>query len=318
MPLPIISFDPILANSVRGLAWSLKKTEQWKTIRQEANRRVVKLPQYNNPLFQWELKWGYVNDGWPGAIQPTQQSNVPYSDFKVLRSLYFQAKGQGNEFYFQPPDAIVAGQAIPAPDANNNSEVVHTYGGYPLPFTTFNLAVTNVVILNNVLTVTVSSLSTLAVGMGILFAGIGTATFLNNQTVQVTSIKPGSVTFSAPFAHANYSSTPDTGTASVVSYMQPVNESVQVLAGGALTSIFVNGSAASNYTLAAPSTVAPYDGYVIQWNSTGGSIPVSTDSIIANYTYYYDCEFGEDSLEYENFMPYLWKVGALKFQQVGL
>lgn len=318
MSLPIINFDPIIqAPSVRGITWSLKRTEQWKNLRQQSSTgRAVKIPQYNNPLYQWELKWNYVNNGWPGAIQPTQLSNTPFTDFQVLRSLYFQAKGAGNEFYYQTPDSVVTGQPIAAPDTNNNSEVVRTVGGYPIPFSALGLTITNVAIQNNVLTITVSSITGLAAGMGLQFSSVGTATFLNGQTVQVTSIK--SNTFSAPYTHANYASTADTGTATVISNMQPVYESVQVLAGGALTSIYVNGVAAGNYTLSSPSTVAPYDGYVIMWNTTGGSIPGATDSIIANYTYYFQCEFVEDSLEYENFLAYLWKVGSLKFQQVRL
>lgn len=324
MPLPIINFDPLLTSpAVRGITWSLKKTEQWKTIRQEANRRVVKVPQYNNPLYQWELKWNYINDNANWSIQPTQSSNAPFSDFQVLRSLYFTAKGQGNEFLYQPQNNVITNQLIGQPDANGNSEVVLTVGGYNANFSSTTLSITNVALTTNVLTITVSSLDALTAGMTVKFGTLGTATFLNGQTVTVTSVNAGALSFTAFFSHANYVSAADTGTLTVQTTMVPVYESVQSLLGASLTSLSVNGTAvgvSTDYVLAGPSTVSPYDGYVIQWNygGTPGAKPPAGSQILAAYTYFYQSEFVDDSLEYENFIPFMWKVGSLKFQQVGL
>lgn len=318
MPLPVINFDPLVQSpSVRGITWSLKRTEQWKTIRQQApTGRVVKVPQYNNPLYDWELKWNYVNNGWPGGIQQQQTLNGLYTDFQVLRSLYFQAKGSGNEFLYQPIDSVISNQVLAAPDANGNTEVVKTVGGYQIPFSALALTITNIQVLNNVLIITVStSLSTLAANMCVQFSGVGTATFLNGVTIQVSSINSGSLTFEAPFTHANYAATADTGTATVVANVQPTYESVQSLLGASLSSLYVDGVLQSGtaYTLATPGVVAPYDGFVIEWTTA----PAATSTITANFSYYYQSEF-EDSLEYENFLPYLWKVASLKFQQVRL
>lgn len=330
MPLPIINFDPLLtAPSVRGIGWSLKLTENWKTLRQEANRRVVKLPQYNNPLYEWELKWNYVSDAPSFAIKPTQSQNAPFTDFEVLRSLYFFAKASGNEFLYQPINSAVTNQLIAPADANGNSEVVITVGGYQSGLAAATLSVTSVQVSNNILTCTIASgdsakLAAMAPGMTVNFSTFVGASFLNGQQgIIVTAVNTGSNTFRAFFSHANYGPTSDSGTTTIADQMVPINESVQSLSVARIATLQVNGafmSEGSDYSLSGPSTVAPYDGFVIVWSfgAVLGATPPAGSLIQADFTRYYQCEFSDDSLEYENFLPFLWKVGSLKFKQVGL
>lgn len=88
------------------------------------------------------------------------------------------------------------------------------------------IPVTNVAVAANVLTITSSATLTqvLTTGLDVEFTGIGTATFLNGQTVTITAV--GANTFSAGFNHANYSAG-DTGLGTVVSGGSPVSGSVQ-------------------------------------------------------------------------------------------
>jgi hypothetical protein len=75
------------------------------------------------------------------------------------------------------------------------------------------LTITNIAITSHVLTVTVSSgASGLSVGQQVVLAGLTTATFLNGQTVLVSTI-PGDTSFTAYFVNTNYVSAADTGTA---------------------------------------------------------------------------------------------------------
>ena len=73
------------------------------------------------------------------------------------------------------------------------------------------LTITNIAITSHVLTVTVSSGATgLSVGQSVILTGLTTATFLNNQTVQVSTI-PGNTSFTVAYTHADYVSASDTG-----------------------------------------------------------------------------------------------------------
>ena len=69
--------------------------------------------------------------------------------------------------------------------------------------------ITAIQLLSNVVTVFCSNSFTPGLGIGL--SGITTATFLNGQTLYVLSAT--STQFTAAFTHADYSSTPDTGTA---------------------------------------------------------------------------------------------------------
>lgn len=75
------------------------------------------------------------------------------------------------------------------------------------------VAVTNIAITTNVLTVTANN--NFQVGQSVLLTNIGTATFLNNQTVTVIATGLSATKFEAAFTHTNYVSHLDTGTATM-------------------------------------------------------------------------------------------------------
>lgn len=88
-------------------------------------------------------------------------------------------------------------------DPNNNLQQI----------TGVTAAVTNVLVSLNTLTIRANN--NFIVGAQVTLSGIGTATFLNGQIVVITSAS--ATQFTANFTHADYASTPDTGTATASS-----------------------------------------------------------------------------------------------------
>lgn len=90
-----------------------------------------------------------------------------------------------------------------------------------------------------------------------------------------------------------------------------ITESVQELNNVNVSSVTVGGSPSSAWSLKQANTVAPYEGMVINFNSTPNS-----NVIAASYTYYYRCTFDEDSQDYGQFSTLLYDLKTLKFRQV--
>jgi len=95
---------------------------------------------------------------------------------------------------------------------------------------------TSVSIVSNVLTVQV--VNAFGVGQTILLNGLTTATFLNGQTVVVTT--QNGTSFTAAFTHANYGPASDTGTAQNLLYLQEQIVFNGFLSPGTYTPTFVN------------------------------------------------------------------------------
>lgn len=98
------------------------------------------------------------------------------------------------------------------------------------------------------------------------------------------------------------------GNAEIIHSIGGYFESVQALTG---LQVFFNGVLQANPTVAAPGTVAPYLGYVIQSAPTNQAVTV-------NYNYYYRCQLENDKTDFENFMFQLWVLKELPFMQVRL
>lgn len=89
-----------------------------------------------------------------------------------------------------------------------------TYTGFTAPYTHANYGlpntVANVQVASNVLEIQTGTNHTFLPGTQVTFNTVGTATFLNGQTVSIVSV-PTANTFHASFTHADYPSTVDTG-----------------------------------------------------------------------------------------------------------
>lgn len=120
--------------SPRDIHWAVHKVQQWSTIVQKSTSGGrIAIPLWpNNPLWGWEWTYDVILDdltrlSYAGA----PNNNTLYSDINMMQAFYFANKGGGVEFAYQPPDSVVVNQLIAPPDANNNSELIHTIGGVP-------------------------------------------------------------------------------------------------------------------------------------------------------------------------------------------
>src|SRR5271168_1090618 len=130
----------------------------------------------------------------------TTSFNPIFTQCDPANGNYFQATGRDLVTFY----LFAAEEFAPAWLATTNYNV-----GSVVNFAGEVDTITNVVILTNVLTITAHN--TFTVGAQVNLIGLTAATFLNSQTVVITSST--GTTFTATFSHADYTSTPDTGTA---------------------------------------------------------------------------------------------------------
>lgn len=307
--LPIVPMNQ--AQPIRGLTWAVTESDEFRTLNQQSdNGKMALFPRWSNNIHHWEFIWNYINDGASCSQLPIQPGNAPWTDFQLLKGLRNWVKGSGGVFLYNPPYASVVSQLLAPPDANLNSELIYSIGAFPVPNSgaAGPFTISTVQVLNNLLKIATAG-GIPAPGANITFTGVGTATFLNNQSVSV--LYSAGSTFYAAFQHANYGGAGDTGTATITGFMQPVTESVQYQTG---LTLYQAGTLIStgNYTVFGPSTVAPYQGYTIQFNFT------PTSPITASFTLAYLAMFEDDSISYDNFMYNYWALKSLKVKQFRL
>lgn len=141
---------------------------------------VSVVPIYSGGLITWQIFF-ISEDGVLARYDFSQTNGV------------LERAGTGSfAFASNAPAVIAAGEAYGALRARSTTSTI-----------------TNVAITTNVLTV--SCTNTFEAGEIVNLTGLTTATFLNNQTVTVSSA--GGSSFTAAFTHADYASAADTGTA---------------------------------------------------------------------------------------------------------
>ena len=113
-----------------GQGWSVHKKPTWNTlVASHVSGREVRAPQYQYPLWEFELVFDGLSDSpsaWPGLGAQTLQS---------LLGLYLQCQGQLSPFlYFDPSDNYVTGQAVATGDGFTEQFVLgRTLGGFLEP-----------------------------------------------------------------------------------------------------------------------------------------------------------------------------------------
>lgn len=113
-------------NRVRGITWNVDREEQWSTLKQQAqNGRFVRFPNWQQPLWRFVFRWGYIKDK-PDDMVP---GNV-YTDLRTLWGDVLSFQGQAKDFFYQPDDTAVINRVLAPPDLNGNVEITHDIGGY--------------------------------------------------------------------------------------------------------------------------------------------------------------------------------------------
>lgn len=164
--------------------------------------------------------------------------------------------------------------------------------------TSFTAAITQVAITSNVVTITCAN--GFVVNTQAVISGLGTATFLNGQTLTILTASP--TQFTAAFVHANYGPTADSGTATDVGIVQigtsspgntvsdtitltnPVTagNTVFVIVGGIDSGGF--GSGHCNITSLSGSTITPSSWTIINTSATTGNLPQANLAYQQNVT----------------------------------
>lgn len=132
MSFPTIPITaPGTSQPVRGLAWSVKQTDQWSTIVQRSDSgRTIRIPRWTNPLWLWEFTWDFISDGWAGLAPTIQSGNTPYTDLQVIMGFRQKMQGQGGEFLYVPNDSVQVGALLGNPDVNGFVAVARDLGGF--------------------------------------------------------------------------------------------------------------------------------------------------------------------------------------------
>ena len=128
----------------------------------------------------------------------------------ALNPVYTQCDPTNGNFYTATNRDLVTFYLYPASSAAPwNSGLTYTTGDV-VNFAGDSASITNVAITTNV--ATLLAVNSFTVGEVVNLSGLTTATFLNSQSVTITAAAP--TQFSFTFAHADYASAADTGTAS--------------------------------------------------------------------------------------------------------
>lgn len=91
-----------------GLTLTVLKTPGWKTLIDDApNEYEVRLPQMNNPVWEWQLIYDFLHDFFWGEF-------TTVSELRTLMGFFNTAQGSGAAFLFTDPDDNYVGPALNA------------------------------------------------------------------------------------------------------------------------------------------------------------------------------------------------------------
>ena len=102
--------------TIRGLTWPINRVPEFSTLEPMGSagyRNTV--PLYQNPLWHWDLKYGYLNDD-PANILAGNTD----TDYRTLLGFFVALKGPATQFlYLDPADHINGPALIPGGSTPN-------------------------------------------------------------------------------------------------------------------------------------------------------------------------------------------------------
>lgn len=251
----------------------------------------VTVPSANSPAVQpfIEHKWGLrcnatssINRG--GANPATGFAEAEIESFGLRTLTINSAPLTGNTGSAIVPYQLVAKDVesatpiagivfslVGAPDGLNINSLGQIVGNALVPGTyTFQVLaeqvvgiITNVAVSGNVVTITANN--SFVAGQPITFANVGTATFLNGQTI-IVGASPTPFQFTGTFVHANYGPTADTGSA--YGYANSLSQNFTLTVTQIATPLVI-----TNPIVVGATTIPPIETnntpYVVSWSITG-------------------------------------------------
>lgn len=103
--------NTIFPSLVRGLTWTVVRTPGFSTIEQKStSAQAVRIAQYQNPVWQWQLMWDYLYANWGGTNNT--QAYAPWTDVQTLMGFFMARQGKFDDFLYQEPSDDSVGPGI--------------------------------------------------------------------------------------------------------------------------------------------------------------------------------------------------------------
>ena len=100
--------NDIFPYQVRGLTWSVLKTDEFDTIVQASRARIeTRIAQMSNPVRHWEFVYDYLWDD-PANLA----AGLSFTDLQTLRGFVDAKMGQYDDFLYSDPDDHSFGPAL--------------------------------------------------------------------------------------------------------------------------------------------------------------------------------------------------------------
>jgi hypothetical protein len=150
---------------------------------------------YNNNCINQDTPYYVTSAGWVGRFSPATQDVINANKDGCTNDVGLIATSMTRD-----ATGLVT---VTMSNEYNNGDLIWVGSTTPSNYNIAQEAITSVQVQSNVLTITAAN--SLPVGSQVIFEGLGSATFLNKQTVTITSSTP--TQFTANFTNANYGPT---------------------------------------------------------------------------------------------------------------
>jgi hypothetical protein len=126
---------PIWPSNIQGLAWTVLKTPESKTLVQSSPAEdTVRIPQTYNPIWTWTLMFEFILDAWQGS--GNVMAYAPYTDLRYFLGFILACQGQYADILFDDPsdDSVGPGTtgSPPVPNTQAELQLVNDGGSPPV------------------------------------------------------------------------------------------------------------------------------------------------------------------------------------------
>ena len=287
---PEIPMSTLIFPTLPGLAWSVHKKPTFSTrISKQQAGREVRSADYPMPIWEFDLTYDYLPD-----FQDTNQDLD--TNLRTLMGFFLQMQGSYNTFLYQDPTdyIVVSGFQFAGDGVTVKLPVLRNLGGFEE-------------IIGQVNTQPLISFSYTAVNTG----GVNT----------ITATGHGLSTADGPVAISSTGSVPG-GTATTTTYwLIAVDPNTLALASSyanAVAGTKVTLSTQGSGTITISRDIAVYNNGTLltkaSYSTSGpnyllfGTAPAVGHTITADFWFYFNVRFLEDSQDFEQFYQNLWQL----------
>lgn len=104
--------NAIFPSLIKGITWTVVRTPGFSTIEQKSpSAQSVRVAQYVNPVWHWQLTWDYLYGSWAGQNN-VQPYGPGYTDVRTLMGFFAARSGKFDDFLYLEPDDQSVGPAL--------------------------------------------------------------------------------------------------------------------------------------------------------------------------------------------------------------